>query len=819
MEAAPLHCPRRLTSGDCGCLLARLGPQRCQGCLRPIQLGSCIEHRASGWCHVLCPEAARGSIVACEFVDDGAAPLPGEHAPEPLALPGAAPRKCLSNEQQEVVHHEPRPGQRLRVSAVAGAGKTTTCVKLAERLLQADPAARILYVVFNKQAREDAMARFPKEVEIKTSHALARKRVWKEDWKVSDDSPKLDEVVEVLGLRDETEKRWHILGQLTGQSIEAEKTKTRAALQKKARIEARFVLKTLANFLWSDAPEVQDDHVFWKATLPAKSGPSRSARDVDPLPKSFYREHAQIIFNRMCDPMDADFLQNSDGYLKLFQLSGQGLGAAAAPACTALECPLRGDAMQQISGRYGKYFVCEACRSKGQSGYDVILVDEAQDFTPCQAAAFWFHAGAAVYLVGDARQRIYRWRGASEDFERVPVARQFELSETWRFGPEIAQVVNAVLDCSAGTQRVVGKNPDAGVVVWPSGSSQMLPSMGPLVIITRSNKGMFEELVQRIAKSGTGMPWAFVDSSMGHIVNPNYFRKFLASHNGETMKFRGEEFLSWEEFKEYAEDEADAKLIATIEIVEAHGDELPELIERIREKQVEDWREADLVLVTAHKAKGLEFADVCLARDFKLPVQVDEDGEHIGLMSDRELSRPRWQEELNILYVAMSRAQRRLRLSPEVARFLGFLDFRKPDIAARPPAGEEQRLDELRLGDEARWQLFEKEVAGDEGFVASVASVPWPRGPEGNVLALHDGLPEHEVKRLFQLALLRFHPDKFLARWRAHIAVPQCKTGSDLYQRLADVTRQVLALKTDWAAASEGLWNEDTCLAVINQML
>ena len=48
-------------------------------------------------------------------------------------------------------------------------------------------------------------------------------------------------------------------------------TKRRLAhqLQKEARIKARYVLKTLTNFLWSDALSVQEGHAFWKARVPA----------------------------------------------------------------------------------------------------------------------------------------------------------------------------------------------------------------------------------------------------------------------------------------------------------------------------------------------------------------------------------------------------------------------------------------------------------------------------------------------------------------------------------------------------------------------
>ena len=48
-----------------------------------------------------------------------------------------------------------------------------------------------------------------------------------------------------------TEKRWGCLDDISGTSTEAEKKKARLQLQKKARVEARYVMKTLLNLEWS----------------------------------------------------------------------------------------------------------------------------------------------------------------------------------------------------------------------------------------------------------------------------------------------------------------------------------------------------------------------------------------------------------------------------------------------------------------------------------------------------------------------------------------------------------------------------------------
>eukprot|EP00961_Rhodomonas_salina_P280617 3790574-Rhodomonas_salina.1 len=50
-------------------------------------------------------------------------------------------------------------------------------------------------------------------------------------------------------------------------------------------------------------------------------------------------------------------------------------------------------------------------------GFDFIIVDEAQDFTPCQWAAFIDEQAGrkcVIYVLGDNRQRMYTWRGVRD---------------------------------------------------------------------------------------------------------------------------------------------------------------------------------------------------------------------------------------------------------------------------------------------------------------------------------------------------------------------------------------------------------------------
>ena len=71
-------------------------------------------------------------------------------------------------------------GRVIRINARAGTGKTTTLVMLAEK----HPDKRILYLVFNRKAREAAQQRFPTNVQVHTVHSLAYSREgfrWKDN--------------------------------------------------------------------------------------------------------------------------------------------------------------------------------------------------------------------------------------------------------------------------------------------------------------------------------------------------------------------------------------------------------------------------------------------------------------------------------------------------------------------------------------------------------------------------------------------------------------------------------------------------------------
>ena len=78
-----------------------------------------------------------------------------------------------TEEQQAILDAS---GRVLLINARAGTGKTTTFQMIAS----AHPDQKILYLVFNRKAREEAEEKFPGNVEVRTVHSLAFEAKWKD---------------------------------------------------------------------------------------------------------------------------------------------------------------------------------------------------------------------------------------------------------------------------------------------------------------------------------------------------------------------------------------------------------------------------------------------------------------------------------------------------------------------------------------------------------------------------------------------------------------------------------------------------------------
>jgi superfamily I DNA/RNA helicase len=78
-----------------------------------------------------------------------------------------------TKEQTRIIENIQNISNCMKINAFAGAGKTSTLIRIAEEY----PNRKFLYLAFNKAVAEEAKKRFPNNVEAKTTHSLAYRKI------------------------------------------------------------------------------------------------------------------------------------------------------------------------------------------------------------------------------------------------------------------------------------------------------------------------------------------------------------------------------------------------------------------------------------------------------------------------------------------------------------------------------------------------------------------------------------------------------------------------------------------------------------------
>lgn len=253
---------------------------------------------------------------------------------------------------------------------------------------------------------------------------------------------------------------------------------------------------------------------------------------------------------------------------------------------------------------------------------DYILFDEAQDANPVIAdiVAQQGETAQLVY-VGDSQQEIYAWTGAVNALAQVETEHRTYLTQSFRFGAAIADRANDVLNILQAPLRLVG-NPDI--------ESRLDELDEPRCILVRTNA---QGIMMMMAMQEQGKVVHFLGATAE-------LRSFVeaAGQLMETGRSGHPDlqcFDSWASVREYVkEDQGGEELRLQVRLVDAFGP--LEILKSIDQMPKES--KADVVISTAHKAKGREWHSVKLANDF--PQQADSDP-----------------ADLRLLYVAVTRAK------------------------------------------------------------------------------------------------------------------------------------------------------------------
>jgi hypothetical protein len=463
--------------------------------------------------------------------------------------------------------------QSFKVEAVAGSGKTSTVKLMAE----SDASRSALYLAFNKAAATEASEKMPFHVTCRTTHSMAY-AAFGATYRKKLSRPH-GGYVNVAGTVSEIVKFF--------------KVKNTGSLNRNAI--ARLAKLTVASFESSSASKISERNIPYSEVeiLARKADLKGDIFERQSVNKSIMSLASKLWEARI--DLGSPVLITHDTYLKMYQLS------------------------------------------KPTLDYDVVFLDEAQDTSDCVIDIVMGQAEhTQIVCVGDSFQAIYGWRGAVNALGKIK-SQSTPLSQSFRYGPEVANVATAILDGAMvvkGFDKIPTK---VGVVDREQ----------PYTMLFRTNAALIEE-GESLINQGVNVN---ID-----IDTRGYVRKMEAMamlYNGEaTWKIKHEDICIFEDWNELMEEAELVKgELARIAKKVVSGEYRKTLA--IFKKYTKPL-DASVMLTTAHKSKGMEYDQVILANDF--PSVINEEGDYTELND----------MERNLVYVASTRPRVCLELNKTV---------------------------------------------------------------------------------------------------------------------------------------------------------
>lgn len=308
--------------------------------------------------------------------------------------------------------------------------------------------------------------------------------------------------------------------------------------------------------------------------------------------------------------------------------------------------------------------------------YDYILFDEGQDASAAMLDVF-LQQPATKIIVGDIHQQIYGWRYAVNSLQQVdfPV---HHLSNSFRFNDEVALVANKILDWKKHLQQPPAVKING--VANPSGVTATKAVLGRtnLALLLNAISRWQQGQVKKLYFEGNINSYTFADdgASLYDILN---------LHNGKTAGIKDKliaEMKDMKELEDYIGKTEDNSLAIIVEIVKEFGNKLPSLISELKTNHTTVKGEADMIFSTVHRCKGMEYDEVSLLNDFITEEKLKKYIDQYGGSKINEAAKNRLSEEVNVLYVAATRAKNKLIIPPGINPLRSVEVAQPPEITA-----------------------------------------------------------------------------------------------------------------------------------------
>jgi len=333
--------------------------------------------------------------------------------------------------------------------------------------------------------------------------------------------------------------------------------------------------------------------------------------------------------------------------------------------------------------------------SQPELPYDYILFDEGQDASAAMLSVF-LKQKATKIIVGDVHQQIYGWRYAINSLQQVdfPV---YNLSSSFRFDDEIGLIANKII---AWKKQLQLKD-----TVKITGAGQLSGNIKTKATLGRTNLGLLLNAISQWQRGdiknvyfeGNINSYTFADegASLYDILN---------LYNGKADKIKDKligSMKTMKELEDYIQKTEDNSLGMIVEVVKEFGNRLPSLIAELKNNHTKQKEDAEMIFSTVHRCKGMEYDEVTLLNDFINEAKLQKQIEQYGGEKMNDSGRNRLAEEINVLYVAATRAKAKLIIPPEINP-LKSIQVAESPLLSRPATRYKPANDEWELYSRSR---------------------------------------------------------------------------------------------------------------------
>jgi len=300
--------------------------------------------------------------------------------------------------------------------------------------------------------------------------------------------------------------------------------------------------------------------------------------------------------------------------------------------------------------------------------YDILILDELQDGNMIILDLLNNASCEQKLCLGDSRQQIYSWNGAKNALQRINGTR-YSLSNSFRVGQRTAEICNYIYKEFLNEDlNMKGLNTNHNIY---SHKSLDVYSKSNLTVICRRNSTVLEHALESVLR---GRSICFIGGIKGYkldLYKSAYYFMVMGTSKDPMLS----KYSSWKEMVDCAEETEDTELKSIIGIVKRYNTKIPEGVEKIKECVTTDMKNADIILTTAHKSKGLTIMGegTLIASDMISLCELKESIIGIAQSGDVKYAMQYLEdnrEELNLLYVALTRSKTNLYLNDDIIKYL-----------------------------------------------------------------------------------------------------------------------------------------------------